>query len=200
MLLASPVRADILPQGYKWIGHEMEIMNLKDYPGYVFYAYPRHTDFERAPAQAEPGKTASLSGNPLATGHMHLYAVPKELFDQAKGKPQPSWFDGKTSSVLRSTEHVGVRRSAKRTDPTERLVTQFEVAITDGKLSYRQVGEKHVDRDNKEVTPDSTEDEGLTASAGEMTTNQKFGYYVGIPTAAAVLLGVTLVLRRRKPV
>src|SRR5262249_40319299 len=131
LLAPGPLRADFLPNG-KWIDHDLQIDNLKDIADYVLFAYPLHKDFERAAVELKEGKPVSIFG---ATGKMRLYAVPKRLYDEAKGKPQEPWFDGKNSDVLQSDTRIPWYSSTDQSDRTARVVTHFDAAIKDGKLT-----------------------------------------------------------------
>jgi hypothetical protein len=202
LIIPSLGQADIIPQGYKGIGHDLEITNLKDYPDYQFYAFPKHTDFGRAPALFEAGKTTSISdSNPLATSQLKLYAVPKAVYEQAKGKPLEDWFKGRTAGVLESSERVGHFRTTRSTDPTTRIVTQYEVAIKDGKLTFKQLAEKHYDASQHEVKPDASENPaGPTIAANDGTRGQRWLFYIGVPAIALALMCVFLFFRRGNPV
>jgi hypothetical protein len=191
-------RADILPKGAKWISQEIQIDNLKDHAGYAFFAYPRHSDFARAPVELPVGKSVSIGGNPLATRAMKLYAVPKDVYQKTEGKPKPEWFDGKTPTVLKSSERVPVQRTTRSSDPTTRIVTHYEVAIKDGKLTFKKVADKHYNSKNEKVTTTEGGESLLPdALVGETSPRQRLWFYMGIPAAAAGLAGLVLYRQRK---
>jgi hypothetical protein len=188
LVLAGTARADLIPPGFKPISHAIQVNNLKDHADYVFYVYPKHTDFARAAARFEPDKTVSVSdGNPLAYGKMRFYAVPKRLYDEAKGEPREDWFNGKETTVLVSPNGPAVLRNIRKSDRTERVVTEYEVAIEGGKLTVKQVAEKRYDGANKEIS----------RGTGSTDARDSLWYYFGVPAVAAVMIALVLLLRAK---
>jgi hypothetical protein len=134
--LPGSIRADILPPGHKSVSHDARFENVKDYPDYVFYMGPCHTDFARAYPRLSEGGEVGLGGNPLAYGGgQFLFAVPKSV----KGEPEEAWFEGKVEGVLKSERLVYPIRSAPVGEGRKGYLTRYSVAIADGKLTLTQL-------------------------------------------------------------
>ena len=208
LLLSSVTRADLLAPGTKWFRHDIQIDNVKDHARSVFYVYPKHTDFGRAAAQAKQDESVAISdGNPLATRNgLHLYAIPREVYKEAGGKPQESWFNGTTPGVIKSTESFSPQRATRSTDPAERLVTHYRVTVEEKGLTWKHAGDKRYDKNNKELDekPESGKKTSLLLGEPDEDQNDEPGsmrsrwLYVGIPMVALLLIGLTLFLRGKR--
>jgi hypothetical protein len=198
LLIVGAARADVIPPGYKQVSHELQINNLNDHADYVLYVYPLHMDFAHAPARFEADKTVSVSGaSPLAYQQMRFYAVPKVLYEKAKGRASEDWFDGRNASVLHSQDGPKVYRNTRNSDRTARIVTEYEVTINEGKLTVTRIAEKRYDSDHTEIGAGSTFAEAESLPAAEAAGYERLWYYLGIPGAAAVLIILVFVFRSK---
>jgi len=210
LLLSGVLRADLLAPGTRWFRHDIQIDNVKDHDKYVFYVYPKHTDFGRAAAQAKQDEAVIISdGNPLAMrGGLRLYAVPRELYQKSGGKPKETWFDGSTPGVIKSKETFSPQRATSSTDPAERRVSHYEVRMEEKGLTLKAAGDKLYGKNNKELSPPSEPAKKTSLLLGdpedgletESAPARSRLLYVGIPTLALLLIGLTLFLRgKREP-
>jgi hypothetical protein len=142
MVLASSSPADILPPGSKWVSHDARFENLKDFPDYVFYMGPRHTDFERAYPRVGDNGEVGLGGNPMAFGRgQFLFAVPKAIHGELNRQPDKEWFEGKVEGVLKSGPLAHPIRSAPQSERRDHFLTRYTIAIADGKLTTTQTAD-----------------------------------------------------------
>jgi hypothetical protein len=144
LLLSKSAVADVIPPGYKSIGHFARFENLGDFPHYVFFAAHRPRGIRSGgdekngllPIKAQrvdsEGATIGLGRNPI-DGELYLLAVPRKLLDEG-GQPTADWFDGKTPGVLQATIGTGYR-SVPESEKRKELWTHLTVSIQDGRLS-----------------------------------------------------------------
>jgi hypothetical protein len=155
LLLAPAARADLLPPQHKAVKHLLRLENIKDYPDYVFYIYPRDLPRNQpgnSSVRVEDSGEASLSGNPLVRGKgAFLYAIPRKLFKDAKQPPQEEWFEKPTEGIFKSEPLVNQVRSLPKSDPRTQIVTRYRIAIKDG-LKLTQVAEEKPKKEEEEAS------------------------------------------------
>ncbi len=199
-VVANVACADAISQNQKVVGYQVQIDNLKDNDDFVFYIFPANSKSAKAPLRMEAGKAATLSGekgspSPFSgknARELRLYAVPRKLVDAASGTALNEWFDGSFPAVLQSADKVNIIRSVLKTDTTTLIVTHYKVAIKDGKLTFTQASEHRFDSSGKEVPPGKLDKE-------ETTLDQRMWFYLGVPLVALLLIGVSFLVRGKKP-
>jgi hypothetical protein len=189
LLIAGMSHADGIAPGYQRVSHSLQINNLKDHPDYVFFVYPKYTDFARGAAERfDAGKSVSVTdGHPAAYTNMRFYAVPKSLYEESKETPKENWFNGKEAGVLESEDSPHIQRNIRKSSRITRIVSEYEVTIKDGKLKVEEVARKYFDGDDKEVAANSRE-----------TEDESSWYYLGIPAVAAILIVAMFLFRRKR--
>jgi len=155
LLFVQAARADLLPPQHKGVQHVLRLENIKDYPDYVFYIYPRDL------ARNQPGNSsvrvadsgeASLAGNPLARRNgAFLYAIPRKLFKDAKQPPLEEWFEKPADGIFKSERLAGQIRSLPNSDPRNLIVTRYRIAIKDG-LKLTLVPEEKPGKEEEEAS------------------------------------------------
>jgi hypothetical protein len=192
MAAAGPLAADVLPPGSKPVEHVAQFDNLRDFPGHVFFVWPRDLDRGRPGNSSlrvgEDGQV-SLGVNPLAVGRaggLFLFAVPRPLLKEAGDTPREEWFEGKTPGVLKSGPLAAPVRSAPLSEPRSRFVTRYHVGLTKDALNVTVVS------DERPAGPGSAGSGGGTARWVTVALG------VGAAVIAVVAgLVVARVLRRR---
>jgi hypothetical protein len=189
---AGPLAADVLPPGSKWVEDVAQFDNLRDFPGHVFFVWPRDLDRGRpGNSSLRVGEDAqvSLGVNPLVIGRaggLFLFAVPRPLLKEAGDTPREEWFEGKTPGVLKSGPLAAPVRSAPLSEPRSRFVTRYRVALTKDALHLTVVSDERPSR------------AGPAASGGGPTRWVTVALGVGAAVTAVVAgLVVARALRRR---
>lgn len=136
LVVASSVRADLLPPGQKPVQHLLRIENIKDFPDHYFFVYPRDL------ARKLPGNSsvrvndqgeATLAGNPLARRNgVFLYAIPHSLFTEKGQAPKEEWFEKPGEGILKSARLVDPIRTVSVKDPRRQIVTRYRIEIKEG--------------------------------------------------------------------
>lgn len=198
MVFAWVARGDVLPTGSKWFHHQVTIDNLNDYPQYVFFVYPKHIDVTRGAAEVKPSKPVAISdSNPLAYSKgMYFYAVPRETFAAAKNAPLESWFGGNAEGVLRSSEQLSPRRSTRKSDSADLLVSHYVASIKEGRLTMKNVGDKRFDSQGAEINAQDNENENSSVLYPGPDAASRW-LVLGVSSVAAALIGVSFIRGRR---
>jgi hypothetical protein len=137
LAFAAEARADVIPEGQKWITPQVRFDNLGDYPDHEFYLtysagggpvqYWLHHVLvvpARVPVAIPHGRVANVS----------LVAVPR---GKAKPPAEPGkeeWPPKDMPGVLRSAPMDRLIGWRPISDPNNQYVTPYRVAVADGKL------------------------------------------------------------------
>jgi len=199
----------VVPKGDKLVDLDIQIDNLNDYPDLDFYLLP-----VRAATRLEPDRSTSLSGN----GLVKLHAISTKEYrgpgsPPIRGKPLTSEFDVlQPGGPYQNFEELPVQRRVKAWDMTTRVVVHYKVTIKDKILSMTKVGEEHFDANGAPVNPLATAKRQQPKSStawittvaavktdganpwldSETALETRLWYYLGIPIAAFVLIGLRL--------
>jgi hypothetical protein len=197
LVLAPLSPADILPPGSKWVSHNARFENLKDFPDYVFYMGPCHTDFERAYPRVGDNGEVGLGGNPIAFGRgQFLFAVPKAVHGDLNRQPDKAWFEGKVEGVLKSEGLVRPIRSAPQSERRDHFLTRYSVAIADGKLTTTQLADEPAPAGSASASTATTSDG--ESSAGDEGESRRWMVAGGLGLAGLLAVAGLVLVRGRR--
>lgn len=190
LLLVQAGQADLLPPNHKPVSHVLRIVNIKDYPDYVFFVYPRDLPRNRpgnSSVRVDDSGQVDFAANPLArrTGAF-LYAIPRKLFKDIKQPPQEEWFEKPADGVLKSERLVNQIRIVPKSDPRKQIITRYRIEIKDG-LKTTLLPEEKPAREEEE-------------EAANVAARSRWMIGWGIGSCAVISgLGLLFVRWRRRP-
>ncbi len=137
LLPAAEARADVIPEGQKWITPQVRFDNLGDYPDHDFFLTYRAGG---GPAQYWLQYAHPVSaGVPVAIQNGRQAAVVLVALPRGKGKPpaepaKEDWPPKDMPDVLRSAPLDRLIGWRPVTDPNHQYVTPYRVAVREGAL------------------------------------------------------------------
>ena len=178
--LAPTLPADLIPSSQKAVRHEIRVEGLEDFPEYTFLAYP--TGVQPPPAG---GVDYLHPGQPLdfyKLCYPRVYAVRSPAPEL--GELTPDWFQ--RPEVARSEQTLSRISTVEEHSSTSSILTVYRVeGIQDGVVQLVKASEERLQADGTPVN-----------QAAELQSVSPW-LLVGLAVVALLLLGVTLLVRRR---
>jgi hypothetical protein len=153
VITASTVVADVpLPPGIQYVVPRVRFAGVEKYPDHVFYLkFTTGTGAPKTPMRFEVKKAEpiTLTGSQRRITNMYLLALDRKEFEKRKGEDATfAWLSEKTPGVLSAS--LIPPSTTGSTKDKEVPVTEYEAAITDGKLTVSKVKMKA----SSELAPD----------------------------------------------
>jgi hypothetical protein len=191
-IFPQTVSADLIIPGTKSVNWCYEISNISDYPNYVFVFNEERVTGHGVIHQ---GDCFSFYKNGLTS----IYAIPKTEFNESELNRK--FFEENNPKLIKSNIHLNSFGSVKENDSLQKAVVTLDIQslnkrnfdIQKSKVTYTYTGgtsEEKVFR-SQEIMPKPSKTNILPWWFA------KFWYLI-LPIAAIVLIGVILLIRRLK--
>lgn len=177
----------MIPAGVKLVPHEFRVDNLKDYPNYAWFVDLHSTrpfEKQQPPREMKPDLPFWLWT--LRFSHFTFYAVPKDIYDNARGEFQESWKEGKADGILKVDQaQMPVLHTAVG-DLTEVVRYNYDVDIDANQLALKYKGNQRLNGAGKDVN----------VILNGLATHRS-SVIVGLSCTAAVLLSFAFWFKRK---